>query len=68
MLASLLFSSHCGETYTYQTNIIGKRGNSRLLLPKGQGVCGSDATFCNKKETTTKEVGVASFSIIVGMF
>ena len=53
MLASLLFSSHCGETYMYQTNIRGKRGNSRLLLPKGQGVCGGDATFCNKKETTT---------------
>ena len=58
MLASLLFSSHCGGTYIYQTNIRGKRGNSRPLLPKGQGVCGSDATFCNKKETTTREVGV----------
>ena len=54
MLANLLFSSHCGKTYIYQTNIIGKRGNSRLLLPKGQGVCGSDATFCNKKEITTE--------------
>ena len=66
MLASLLFSSHCGETYIYQTNIREKKEKSRLLLSKGQDVCGNNATSATRRRRL-QEVW-AHFLLLVGMF